>query len=120
GGRRPEPRIRVAGRARRSPRRSHAPAKAGRGRARQDPLALRGARAGRDLHAAVLLTRMRSDETTRIYIAGCGGMLGEAVYGCLAPIADVRATDIAVNEPWHGHADVRDYAEMDGQIEGDD
>ena len=59
---------------------------------------------------------MRIDETTRIYIAGCGGMLGEAVYGCLAPIADVRATDIDVNEPWLGHADVRDYAEMDGQI----
>jgi dTDP-4-dehydrorhamnose reductase len=59
---------------------------------------------------------MHIDTTTRIYIAGGGGMLGEAVYEQFAPIADVRATDIDVNEPWLRHGDVRDYAAMARQI----
>ena len=59
---------------------------------------------------------MRIDQTTRIYIAGCGGMLGDAVYRHFAPIADVRATDIDVNERWLGYGDVRDYGEMARQI----
>ena len=59
---------------------------------------------------------MRIDQATRIYIAGCGGMLGDAVYRHFAPIADVRATDIDVNERWLGYGDVRDYAEMARQI----
>lgn len=59
---------------------------------------------------------MHIDETTRIYIAGCGGMLGDAVYAHFAPIADVRATDIDVNECWLGYGDVRDYVAMERQI----
>jgi dTDP-4-dehydrorhamnose reductase len=59
---------------------------------------------------------MHLDATTRIYIAGCGGMLGEAVYERFAPIAEVRATDIVLNEPWLSHGDVRDYAAMAAQI----
>ena len=59
---------------------------------------------------------MRLDRATRIYIAGCGGMLGDAVYARFAPIADVRATDIDVNEPWLGYGDVRDYGDMAAQI----
>ena len=59
---------------------------------------------------------MRIDQTTRIYVAGCGGMLGDAVYRHFAPIADVRATDIDVNERWLGYGDVRDYGEMARQI----
>jgi dTDP-4-dehydrorhamnose reductase len=59
---------------------------------------------------------MRIDQATRMYIAGCGGMLGDAVYRHFAPIADVRATDIDVNERWLGYGDVRDHAEMARQI----
>lgn len=46
---------------------------------------------------------------TRIYVAGCGGMLGDAVYRHFAPIAQIKATDIAVGDPWLSYADVRDY-----------
>ena len=59
---------------------------------------------------------MRIDETTRIYIAGCGGMLGDAVHEHFAPIADVHATDIDVNERWLGYGDVVNYAAMERQI----
>jgi dTDP-4-dehydrorhamnose reductase len=59
---------------------------------------------------------MRFDENTRVYIAGCGGMLGEAVYERFSKLCRVMATDIDVNEPWLSHGDVRDYAEMSRQI----
>jgi len=55
---------------------------------------------------------MKITPTTRIYVAGCAGMLGDAVYQHLSGIAEVRATDINVNEPWLGYADVRDYSQM--------
>ena len=59
---------------------------------------------------------MRIDAATRIFIAGCGGMLGDAVYAHFAPMAAVHATDIDVNEPWLRYGDVRDYAAMAAQI----
>jgi dTDP-4-dehydrorhamnose reductase len=59
---------------------------------------------------------MRFDPHTRIYIAGCGGMLGEAVYERFAQQSIVLATDIDLNESWLSHGDVRDYAEMSRQI----
>jgi dTDP-4-dehydrorhamnose reductase len=46
---------------------------------------------------------------TRIYVAGCGGMLGQAVHSLFSSVAEVRATDIDLNEPWLSHADVRDF-----------
>jgi dTDP-4-dehydrorhamnose reductase len=52
---------------------------------------------------------MQLDQSTRIYIAGCGGMLGEAVYQLFSSRCRVMATDIDVNEPWLSHADVRDF-----------
>ena len=55
---------------------------------------------------------MQLDKSTRIYIAGCGGMLGEAVYGAVQQPLPVLATDIDVNEPWLSQADVRDFAGM--------
>lgn len=55
---------------------------------------------------------MRIEGSTRIYIAGCGGMLGEAVYHRFRAIAQVMATDIDVNESWLSYADVRDYKAM--------
>jgi RmlD substrate binding domain len=36
----------------------------------------------------------------RVYIAGCGGMLGRAFYEEFAGRAELRCTDIDVNEDW--------------------
>jgi dTDP-4-dehydrorhamnose reductase len=55
---------------------------------------------------------MQLDQSTRIYIAGCGGMLGEAVYQLFSSRCRVLATDIDVNESWLSHADVRDFQDM--------
>lgn len=44
----------------------------------------------------------------RIYMAGCGGMLGEAFYRCFTPDHELRCTDIDVNESWLAHLDFRD------------
>lgn len=52
----------------------------------------------------------------RVYIAGCGGMLGEAVYSAFAGRCHAMATDIDVNEPWLSRADVRDYSEMERSV----
>lgn len=52
---------------------------------------------------------MKVDSSTRVYIAGCGGMLGEAVYQLWSSQCQVKASDIDVNEEWLSHADVRDF-----------
>ena len=44
----------------------------------------------------------------RIYLAGAGGMLGEAFHGHFSPDHDLRCTDIDVNEEWLSHLDFRD------------
>lgn len=59
---------------------------------------------------------MRIDRSTRIYIAGCGGMLGAAVYNVFSGFASVLATDIALNETWLSYADVRDYHDINRSI----
>lgn len=55
----------------------------------------------------------------RIYIAGCGGMLGEAFHKVFSKDYELRCTDIDVNEPWlsmldfrNGDAYARDVAEF--------
>jgi dTDP-4-dehydrorhamnose reductase len=45
----------------------------------------------------------------RIYIAGCGGMLGEAFYKVFGPEFELKCSDIDVNESWLSHLDFRDY-----------
>ena len=45
----------------------------------------------------------------RIYIAGCGGMLGEAFYRKFKVKYDLKCTDIDVNEKWLTYLDFRDY-----------
>ncbi len=45
----------------------------------------------------------------KVYISGCGGMLGEAVYPCFSDSWEVRATDIDMNEAWLAYTDVRDF-----------
>jgi dTDP-4-dehydrorhamnose reductase len=59
---------------------------------------------------------VKFDPSTRVYIAGCGGMLGAAVYAELSRHAQVKATDIDVNESWLSRADVRNLAEMSASI----
>jgi len=45
----------------------------------------------------------------KIYIAGCGGMLGEAFYKVFGAEYELRCTDIDVNESWLSYLDFRDY-----------
>ncbi len=45
----------------------------------------------------------------RIYIAGCGGMLGEAFYKLFSDSYELKCTDIDVNEAWLSYLDFRDY-----------
>jgi dTDP-4-dehydrorhamnose reductase len=52
---------------------------------------------------------VKLEKNTKVYIAGCGGMLGEAVYEHFSSRTTVKATDIDVNTDWLSYADVRDY-----------
>ena len=45
----------------------------------------------------------------RIYIAGCGGMLGEAFYANFIDNFDLKCTDIDINEDWLSYLDFRDF-----------
>ncbi len=45
----------------------------------------------------------------KIYIAGCGGMLGEAFHKIFGEEYGLKCTDIDVNEPWLSYLDFRDY-----------
>ena len=44
----------------------------------------------------------------RVYMAGCGGMLGQAFHEEFAPLTQTRCTDIDVNEDWLEYLDFRD------------
>ena len=45
----------------------------------------------------------------RVYVAGCGGMLGDAMYARLKSVgAVIKATDINCIESWIEFGDVRD------------
>jgi len=44
----------------------------------------------------------------KIYIAGCGGMLGEAFYKQFKDSYILKCTDIDLNEPWLSYLDFRD------------
>ncbi len=59
---------------------------------------------------------MKLQKETKVYIAGCGGMLGEAVYEYFSARTTVKATDIDLNVDWLSYADVRDYWDMDKSI----
>ena len=45
----------------------------------------------------------------KIYIAGCGGMLGEAFYTQFNDDYEIKCTDKDVNEDWITYLDFRDY-----------
>ncbi len=59
---------------------------------------------------------MMLNSSSRVYVAGCGGMLGAAVHDLLAGCCAVRATDIDVTEPWLHMADIRDHDAMSSEI----
>ena len=52
---------------------------------------------------------MRLNKDTRVFITGCGGMLGQAVFQRFDAECTVLATDIDLNESWLEFADVRNY-----------
>src|SRR5664280_1579494 len=45
----------------------------------------------------------------KIYIAGCGGMLGEAFYNQFKHEYEIKCTDKDVNETWLSLLDFRDF-----------
>ena len=45
----------------------------------------------------------------KIYIAGCGGMLGEAFYRVFNKEYSLQCSDINLNEKWLSYLDFRDY-----------
>ena len=45
----------------------------------------------------------------KIYLAGCGGMLGEAFHNIFSADYELKCTDIDVNEPWLSYLDFRDF-----------
>lgn len=47
----------------------------------------------------------------KIYMAGSGGMLGEAFYQVFSKDNELKCTDIDVNEEWLSYLDFRDYEE---------
>jgi dTDP-4-dehydrorhamnose reductase len=59
---------------------------------------------------------MKFEKETRVYIAGCGGMLGRAVYEYFNARTTVKATDIDLNIAWLSYADVRDYGSINDSI----
>ena len=46
----------------------------------------------------------------KIYMAGCGGMLGEAFHKQFQNDYELKCTDIDVNESWLSYLDFRDYS----------
>ena len=56
---------------------------------------------------------MKIENGARVYVAGCGGMLGDAMYACLKSVgAIIKATDINCIETWLEYGDVRDLASI--------
>ncbi len=61
---------------------------------------------------------MKLTKQARIFVTGCGGMLGEAVYEILHNKAIVLATDIEINAPFLKYCDVKDYTDVRNKIVG--
>ncbi len=52
----------------------------------------------------------------RIYISGCGGMLGDAFYSQFKDDYELKCTDIDVNERWLSYCDAREYMQYFSQV----
>ncbi len=55
---------------------------------------------------------MKISRKKKVFITGCGGMLGQAVYETFAPHCEILATDIDLNEPWLEYGDVIDLQQI--------
>ena len=53
----------------------------------------------------------------KIYIAGCGGMLGAAFYARFGQSYQLMCTDIDVNEEWLKYCDFRDFESYRDQVQ---
>jgi dTDP-4-dehydrorhamnose reductase len=53
----------------------------------------------------------------KIYVAGAGGMLGEAVHRVFSERHEVKCTDIDLNAPWLQACDFRDFAAYSASVE---
>lgn len=54
----------------------------------------------------------------RVYLAGVGGMLGEALHRVLAEKHELLCTDLNVNEPWLEKCDFRNFSEYEASVAG--
>jgi dTDP-4-dehydrorhamnose reductase len=52
----------------------------------------------------------------KIYIAGCGGMLGDAFYKIFNKEYELKCTDKEVNEPWISFLDFRDFEKYKKEV----
>jgi dTDP-4-dehydrorhamnose reductase len=53
----------------------------------------------------------------KIYMAGVGGMLGEAFYKTFKDDYEIKCTDIDLNEPWLSYLDFRDFEAYKKDVE---
>lgn len=53
----------------------------------------------------------------RVYVAGCGGMLGEAVHKVFAAKHEVECSDIDLNTSWLSYCDFRDFPQYAASVE---
>lgn len=53
----------------------------------------------------------------KVYIAGCGGMLGEAFFKIFGRDYELKCSDIDCNEPWLSRLDFRDYESYLADVE---
>lgn len=59
---------------------------------------------------------MKINSKTRVFITGCGGMLGEAFYHYFKDKTEVYTSDIDLNEEWLSYLDVMDYEQYRQQV----
>jgi dTDP-4-dehydrorhamnose reductase len=52
----------------------------------------------------------------KIYMSGCGGMLGEAFYNIFKDSFQLSCSDIDVNEPWLQYLDFRDFTSYKREV----
>lgn len=53
----------------------------------------------------------------KVYVAGCGGMLGEAVHKVFSETYETKCTDIDLNAPWLQECDFRDFGAYKASVE---
>jgi len=65
-----------------------------------------------------MMTNPQISRIQKIYIAGCGGMLGEAFYKQFNNDFDLKCTDIDLNEDWLSYLDFRYYEKYRDDVIG--